>query len=310
MSQARRITVDDTSGGQRIDNFLHRQLKGVPKTRVYRLLRRGEVRVNGGRIKPGYRLRSGDEVRLPPVRTGNESPAQPSERVLERVRQAIRHEDDELLVVDKPSGMAVHAGSGVSYGLVEALRWLRPRVGFMDLAHRLDRHTSGVLVVCKGRQALAHVHAQFREGGVSKEYLALVRGQPPRGRMPVAARLARRTEGDGETFVRVAADGKPAKTVFEAIERLPAWTLVRCYPETGRMHQIRVHASHAGFPIAGDQRYGDDQHNNRCREAGLRRLFLHAERIHLEHPSGGHVSFQAPLAPDLTTSLEQLRYDG
>lgn len=310
MAQTQRITVDDTSGGQRIDNFLHRWLKGVPRTRLYRLLRRGEVRVNGGRIKPSYRLRAGDEVRLPPVRTGESAPKEPSTRILERITHAIRYEDDHLIVVDKPSGIAVHAGSGVAYGLVEALRWLRPHIGLLDLAHRLDRHTSGIVILCKGRQALNRVHEQFREGTVSKHYLALVRGHLPRGELPVAARLARHTGKGGETFVEVAADGKASRTVFWRVESPGGyWTLVRCRPETGRMHQIRVHAAHAGYPIAGDQRYGDREANQLARRVGLKRLCLHAEQVGLEHPAGGRVEFDAPLPADLTTSMERLRND-
>ncbi len=310
VAEVRRITVDETSGGQRIDNFLHRWLKGVPRTRLYRLLRRGEVRVNGGRIKPSYRLCGGDEVRLPPVRTGETAPNTPSARVLERLAQAIRYEDDHLLVVDKPSGMAVHAGSGVAYGLVEALRWLRPQVGLLDLAHRLDRHTSGIVVLCKGRQALSQVHQQFREGAVGKYYVTLVRGRLPRGEMPVTARLARHTGKGGETFVEVAADGKASRTTFWTLEALGRrWTLSRCRPETGRMHQIRVHAAYMGYPIAGDQRYGAVEANQIARRAGLKRLFLHAEQVCLQHPAGGTVAFDAPLPSDLTTSVERLRHE-
>jgi len=310
VSQARRINIDGETEGQRIDNFLHRQLKGVPKTRVYRLLRRGEVRVNGGRIKPGYRLRLGDEVRLPPVRMGEQAPKQPSQQILERLSNAIRYEDDQLLLVNKPSGMAVHAGSGVTYGLVEALRALRPSLHSLDLAHRIDRHTSGIVVLCKGRKALASVHDQFREGSVAKRYVALLRGELPRGEVPVAARLARHTGKGGESFVEVASDGKSSHTVFEAIERLNAWTLTACRPTTGRMHQIRVHAAHAGHAIAGDQRYGDDTVNRRARQSGLRRIFLHAQRVALEHPNGSAVTVEAPLAADLEHVLENLRDDG
>lgn len=309
MGEVRRITIDDGSGGQRIDNFLRRRLKGVPRTRLYRLLRRGEVRVNGGRIKPDYRLRVGDEVRIPPVRTGESAPAEPSARVLERLSHAIVHEDDDLLVVNKPSGMAVHAGSGVTYGVVEGLRCLRPEVGFLDLAHRLDRHTSGVLVLCKGRQALASVHDQFRESSVAKQYLTLLRGRLPRGERPVAAKLARHTGKGGETVVEVATDGKASHTVFEAVERIGDWTLARARPITGRMHQIRVHAAHLGYPVGGDERYGNAAANRVLRDVGLRRLFLHAERVSLRHPRGRDMTFETAIPSDLTTCLEQLRHD-
>lgn len=309
MGEVRWITVDDGSDGQRIDNFLRRRLKGLPRTRLYRLLRRGEVRVNGGRIKPDYRLEVGDKIRLPPVRTGETAPAEPSQRVLERLSEAIVHEDDDLLVVAKPSGMAVHAGSGVAYGVVEALRRLRPEAGYLDLAHRLDRHTSGLLILCKGRQALASVHDQFREGSVDKRYLTLLRGRLPRGERPVAAKLARHTGKGGETMVEVASDGKPSQTVFNTVERLNDWTLARARPVTGRMHQIRVHAAHAGYPVGGDERYGDGEANRRLREAGLRRLFLHAERVSLNHPRGGKITLEAAAPSDLTTCLERLRHD-
>lgn len=310
MGEVRRISVDSDSGGQRIDNFLRRQLKGVPRTRLYRLLRRGEVRVNGGRIKPGYRLQAGDEVRVPPVRTGEATPRAPSGRVLDRLAGAIRYEDDDLLIVDKPSGMAVHAGSGVAYGVVEVLRALRPQVAFLDLAHRLDRHTSGILVLCKGRSALGRMHEQFRLGTIGKRYYALLYGRLPRGGLPVAARLARHTGKGGETMVEVAADGKEAHTVFKTTETVGAWTLADAAPATGRMHQIRVHAAQAGVPIAGDERYGDLEANRSAREAVLKRLFLHARCLTFTHPRGGEMTCTAPLPTDLMTCLERLRDDG
>ncbi len=308
MSEVRRVRIADELEGQRIDNFLLRELRGVPRALVYRLLRRGEVRVNGGRIRQTYRLRTGDEVRLPPGRTGRASETQASERILARLETAILHEDERLLVLDKPSGLAVHGGSGIAYGIVEALRQLRPRAQFLDLCHRLDRDTSGCLLVAKRRGALRAVHALVREGRMEKRYLALLRGQLEMDPLAVEARLGRRQGKGGETFVRVVADGKPSRTVFHARERLDGWTLVEAELITGRMHQIRVHGALVEHPVAADSRYGDPQANQALRGLGLRRLFLHASRIALpateDTPA---LTAEAPLPKQLLSVLERVR---
>jgi 23S rRNA pseudouridine955/2504/2580 synthase len=308
LSDVRRVRITDELSGQRIDNFLLRELRGVPRSLVYRLLRRGEVRVNGGRIRQTYRLEAGDEVRLPPVRTGRGSEAQASERVRSRLEAAILYEDDQLLVLDKPSGMAVHGGSGIGYGVVEALRQQRPESRFLDLCHRLDRDTSGCLVVAKRRAALRAVHALIREGRVDKRYLALLRGRITMDPLPVEAKLGRRQGKGGETFVRVVADGKPSRTVFHIRERFDEWTLAEAELITGRMHQIRVHGEQVGHPVAGDDRYGDADANRQLRELGLRRLFLHASRLVLpatdDTPA---LTVEAPLPRDLTAVLERLQ---
>lgn len=308
LSEVRRVRIPDDLAGQRIDNFLLRELRGVPRSLVYRLLRRGEVRVNGGRIRQTYRLQRGDEVRLPPVRTGRANETRASDRVLARLDAAILHEDDHLLVLAKPSGLAVHGGSGISYGIVEALRQLRPQAPFLDLCHRLDRDTSGCLVVAKRRSALRAVHALIREGRMEKRYLTLLRGAPETDPLPVEARLGRRPGKGGETFVRVVADGKPSRTVFHVRERFGGWTLMEAELLTGRMHQIRVHAALVEHPVAGDERYGDSQANRGLRELSLRRLFLHASRIALpateDTPA---LTVEAPLPKELLSVLEHLR---
>jgi 23S rRNA pseudouridine955/2504/2580 synthase len=306
VAAVRHIDIAPEFAGQRIDNFLLRELKGLPKTRVYRLLRKGEVRVNGGRARPGYRLQTGDRLRLPPVRLAEREVQAPSSRIIERLEGAILHEDEEILVIDKPSGMAVHGGSGLAYGVVEALRAMRPGQKFLDLAHRLDRDTSGCLVLAKRRNVLQQLHEQLRSGAVTKRYLALLHGRMPRGPVPVEEPLERQRGRGGESVVRVSAAGKPSRTVFTPLERFSGWTLVEADLQTGRMHQIRVHARHLGHPVAGDSKYGDDAANAELRQIGLRRLFLHAATMRFQVGDGREVEVTAPLPEALQGILDSL----
>lgn len=307
----RHLRISADQAGQRIDNFLLRELKGVPRSRVYRLLRKGEVRVNGGRAQPTYRLLEGDTVRLPPVRSSARGEAPPpSARVEQRLEQAVLHEDSELIVLDKPTGLAVHGGSGLAYGVVEAMRRMRPDCPALDLAHRLDRDTSGCLVLAKRRSMLRRIHALLREGAMDKRYLALVGGALPADVMPVEAPLAPVRGPGGETRMRVSGDGKPARSVFRRRRRYPGYTLAEVELHTGRMHQIRVHAAHLGHAVAGDSRYGDPESDRGLRTLGLRRLFLHAARLAFEPEPGRRLEVEAPLAPDLQAVLAQLEEQG
>ena len=297
--------VAEDEAGQRVDNYLVARLKGVPKSRVYRLLRKGEVRVNKGRIKPDYRLRSGDEVRVPPVRVA-ERPVStaPSAPLRSRLETAVLYEDDELLVVDKPAGLAVHGGSGVNLGLIEALRAMRPHQS-LELVHRLDRGTSGCLLVAKKRSALRHVQAQIRDHRVEKVYLALADGSWPKGLTVLDAPLEKRTTASGEKIVRPGREGKPAVTRFEVRRRLADATLLEVALETGRTHQIRVHCQLAGHPLLGDDKYGNDVRNEALRRRGLKRVFLHAHRLCFELPaSGERLCVESPLPRDLEDVID------
>lgn len=302
------LQIGGDQAGQRIDNFLLTRLKGAPRSLIYRILRRGEVRVNRGRVRPSYRLAAGDSIRIPPLRLAEAGPApRPEERVLRRIEASILYEDARLLVIDKPSGIAVHGGSGISYGVIEALRALRPAAPFLELAHRLDRDTSGCLLIAKRRSALRRLHALLREGGVEKRYLALVCGAWEGGAHTVDAPLRKNVLSSGERMVRVSADGKAARTAFSPVRRFPEATLLEVLLHTGRTHQIRVHAAHVGHPLAGDEKYGDAACNARLRELGLRRLFLHARSLRFEMPEDGQqVDVTAPLEPALAALLERL----
>ena len=302
-----RVQVTPEQAGQRIDNFLLGRLKGVPKSRIYRLLRRGEVRVNSGRIKPTYRIQSGDEVRIPPVRVSEKDSGQPQQGLVARVEQAIIYEDDRLLVLDKPAGVAVHGGSGVSHGVIEALRAARPKAPFLELVHRLDRDTSGCLVVAKKRSALRNLHALLREGGMEKRYLALVGGAWQGGAQTVQAPLRKNLLKGGERMVRVDPEGKPSRTLFRPLSNYPGATLVEVLLDTGRTHQIRVHGVHIGHPLAGDEKYGDAEFNQAMRALGLRRLFLHAQSLSFTEPGREQeVHVSAPLSADLRALLDAL----
>ncbi len=306
----RTVTVTADEAGQRIDNFLRTQLKGVPKSMIYRILRKGEVRVNKGRIKPEYKLQAGDEVRIPPVRVAEREDAAVSPKLdkVAALSAAILYEDDYLLVMNKPSGTAVHGGSGLSFGVIEGLRALRPEARFLELVHRLDRDTSGILLVAKKRSALRSLHEQLREKGMQKDYLALVRGQWPSHVKSVQAPLLKNTLQSGERVVRVSSEGKPSETRFKVEERYAFATLVKASPVTGRTHQIRVHTLHAGHPIAYDDRYGERDFDAQLAATGLKRLFLHAAALTFTHPGSGEVMrVEAPLDAGLKRCLEALR---
>jgi len=307
------VTVDAGHAGQRLDNFLLTALKGVPRTHVYRLLRKGEVRVNKGRSKPDYRLQEGDVVRLPPVRRAesngkNLAALAAASGRLDWLLERVLYEDESLLVIDKPSGLAVHGGSGVSVGLIEALRELRPHTPFLELAHRLDRDTSGCLLIAKSRPALMHLHDLLREGGLDKRYLALVAGPWRGGTRHVDAALEATRPQSGERRVEVDEEGKESASDFTPREKFADTALVEVRLLTGRMHQARVHAAHIGHPIAGDDKYGERDFNQRMKRQGLTRLFLHAARLEFRHPLGGRkMRIEAPLPIELERVLEKLR---
>ncbi|RST52143.1 RluA family pseudouridine synthase [Variovorax sp. MHTC-1] len=326
-AEVRFLTVDGESAGQRLDNFLFRQLKGVPKTHVYRIIRSGEVRINKGRAQAETRLAEGDLLRLPPVRVsarseeGGGSPPAPAREF------PLLYEDDALLAIDKPAGVAVHGGSGVSFGVIEQLRTARPAARFLELVHRLDRETSGILLVAKKRSALTALQDQFRERETGKTYLALVEGNWPVNKKVLDAPLAKYllpgqagSADPGERRVRVVAKDHPdamrAVTLVKVLARvsLPAdaaaFSLLAVTIKTGRTHQIRVHLASGGHAIAGDDKYGDFQRNRALQKLGLKRMFLHAWRLQFTHPaSGERMALQADLPPDLHALMPQAALD-
>lgn len=304
-SAASTLEVDEGGAGQRLDNFLVRILKGVPKSHVYRMLRTGEVRVNSGRVDAGYRLAPGDRVRVPPVRTAA-PPAIASARRTNLSRHML-FEDDWIAALDKPAGVAVHGGSGISLGVIEQLRQERPELRFLELVHRLDRETSGVLLLAKKRSALTALHAQIREGRTSKTYLTLVRGAWRDTRRHVRLPLHKYVTAEGERRVNVQVDGQHAHTLFIRERALEGFTLLGAELKTGRTHQIRVHLAHLGFPIAGDDKYGDFALNRALASQGLKRMFLHAAEFGFEHPASAQWTLlRAPLAADLAAFLARL----
>ena len=309
-SPVRHVEVDAGSEGQRIDNFLARELKGLPRARVHRLLRRGEVRVNGGRVRSGARLAAGDTVRIPPVKQDaprDQGRGGPPPKMARQLEGAILHEDKRLLVLNKPSGLAVHSGSGIQWGVIEVLRGLRPDAPYLELVHRLDRETSGCLLIAKRRSELRRLHGVIREGRLEKRYLALVHGRLPRHPLPVEARLDRNARQQGERTVQVSTAGQAARSIFRRSEVFASATLADVWIGTGRTHQIRVHAAHAGHPVAGDDRYGDQQWNDRLKAKGLRRLFLHASSLQWQDPESGHDQlFHAELPTELRAVLNTL----
>lgn len=300
----RTLAVGPERDGQRLDNCLAALLKGVPRSLIYRLLRTGQVRVNGKRAKPDTRLAEGDVLRIPPVRTAERDSAAPPSGQPERLAATVIYEDRDFLAIDKPSGIASHGGSGISHGAIELLRAARPR-DHLELVHRLDRDTSGVLVFARTRAGLTGLQALIREGATTKQYLCLLDGRLPRSRMDVNAPLRKSVLQGGERMVRVADDGKAALTFFREVERYPGASLVEATLGTGRTHQIRVHAAHIGHPIAGDDKYGDKEANRRFRALGLKRLFLHAARFEFEL-GGKAYGFSAPLPDDLRGVLDAL----
>jgi len=310
------LTVDEESAGQRLDNFLIRVLKGVPKTHIYRIIRSGEVRRNKGRVSADDRVQAGDVLRIPPIRL--------SERVEEKVAHPaparefpVLFEDEAFLAIDKPAGVAVHGGSGVSFGVIEQMRQARPQAKLLELVHRLDRETSGLLLIAKKKSALKVLQDQFRERATGKTYLALVRGHWPSNRKVLDQPLHKYLLPDGERRVRVTTpddpDGMRSVTLVKVARRIPApqglelsegFSLLEVTIKTGRTHQIRVHLSHAGHPIAGDDKYGDFELNRQLARLGFKRMFLHAWRLKLQHPvTGESLQLQAELPPDLLNWL-------
>jgi len=298
-----RHRIDGEGAGQRIDNFLLRICKGVPKSHLYRILRDGQVRVNSGRVGPEYRLCAGDEVRVPPLRLDkSERPPVPLGAPFQVV-----FEDDWLIAIDKPAGLAVHGGSGVSFGVIEQLRRQRPAARFLELAHRLDRETSGLLLVAKKRAALSALHEQFRRGSVEKQYLALVRGRWLAPLRHVRLPLQKRLTAEGERRVSVDSSGKEAHSIVRLVARWENFSLVEVRIETGRTHQIRVHLTHLGFPLCGDDKYGDFALNKALQKQGLDRMFLHAAALATIHPAtGARLSLAAPLPSELGGFLARL----
>lgn len=295
--------IDEGSCEQRIDNFLCKHLKGVPKSHIYRILRSGEIRVNKKRVDQTYRLQLGDLVRIPPVRVAE----RPDTEFVPALEFPVLYEDDALLVINKPAGTAVHGGSGVSFGVIEQLRSARPQAKFLELVHRLDRETSGVLLLAKKRSALTAMHEIMREGNSDKRYFALVLGQWKNVKQHVKLPLHKFDTPQGEKRVMVREDGMASYTIFTLQQSWPDFTLLEAQLKTGRTHQIRVHLAHLGFPIAGDDKYGDFARNKELMKQGLKRMFLHAHSITFKHPlTGESLSIQAPLAPELQKYLDKL----
>jgi 23S rRNA pseudouridine955/2504/2580 synthase len=305
----RRLKIDDDQEDQRLDNYLMTRLKGVPKSRIYKMVRGGEVRINGGRVEVGYRLKKGDEVRIPPVRVAAPTIA-PVTRLpagAARLVPRILYRDDALIALNKPPGMAVHGGSGISRGVIEQLRLELPECRMLELVHRLDRETSGVLLIALKRRALTGMHAAMREGKVEKRYLTLVAGRWPNPLQHVKLPLHKRVTEEGEKRVTVRDEGQTAHTIFRRLQSFAEFTLLEAELKTGRTHQIRVHTSHLGFPIAGDDKYGDFALNKSLASQGLKRMFLHAASLSFIHPiSGERLQIEAPLPEDLRSFLDHL----
>jgi 23S rRNA pseudouridine955/2504/2580 synthase len=301
MAKVTWIDVAEEEAGQRIDNYLLARLKGVPKTHVYRILRSGEVRINSKRVEPSQRVVAGDRIRVPPVRVAERDEDVPAPHF----RMPILFEDEAFLALDKPSGLAVHGGSGVAHGVIESLRAMRPEARFLELVHRLDRDTSGVLLVAKKRSALTALHERLRTRDMDKRYLVAVRGRFRNELQRVRASLAKSTTASGEKHVRVSDDGQEAETVFRRLGRGEDLSLLEAELLTGRTHQIRVHLAHLKHPVLGDDKYGDFELNKRLRKEGLKRMFLHAASLEFAHPATGEaLRLEAPLPRDLARFWE------
>ncbi|NOZ10601.1 MAG: RluA family pseudouridine synthase [Gammaproteobacteria bacterium] len=308
--QVQWLEVDAQHSGQRLDNYLLATLKGVPKSHIYRIVRTGEVRINKGRVRPNYRLCEGDVVRVPPIRTASREDY--SHLPGFALEPRVIYEDDFLLVMDKPSGIPVHGGSGYSLGIIEDLRRSRSRQAYLELVHRLDRETSGCLLIAKSRSALLSLHASLRDHadkGIRRTYIALLQGSWKGAKQRrVDASLTKNVVRSGERMVVVAEDGRPSTSVFRLVRRLAHCALVEVDLHTGRTHQARVHAAHIGHPIAGDEKYGDRAFNKQCRQRGLSRLFLHASRLQFVHPGSNQAMLiETPLPEDLQDHVGKLR---
>ncbi len=310
-SAVRHVRITESDQGQRVDNFLLKTLKGVPRSHVYRLLRTGQVRINGGRVRAQTRLSVGDQVRLPPWRgTSSDEPSVAPDALRQRVARALVYEDNRFVILDKPSGLAVHGGSGISFGLIEVLRQMRPDAAGWELAHRIDRQTSGCLLIAKDRHALLEFHGLLRSGGVEKEYDTLLVGQWHGEARDVDRALVKNRERGGERMVEVAGEGERGQRALSRF--IPQWvtpeaSLMRVRIETGRTHQIRVHAAWLGMPVAGDEKYGSRAANRRLRSLGLKRLFLHARRLAFTLPESQYrVDVETPLPAELRAVMSRL----
>lgn len=300
------VEITEDNNDQRLDNFLLTRLKGVPKSHIYRIVRKGEVRVNKGRVDANYRLVPGDIVRIPPVRVAEKAElAFVPQTLRDALQYGILYEDDGFMVVNKPAGFPVHGGSGIDSGIIEGLRRLRPEATFLELVHRLDRDTSGCLIIAKKRSALRRLHDLFRDDRVHKTYLALLAGQWARKKMMVNAPLLKNVNKGGERIVVVSQSGKEAETLFRRVKLFKNSTLVEASPKTGRTHQIRVHAAWLGHPIVGDERYGLAEVNKTFYGKGYKRMFLHARELTFDHPATGKpIKFEAPLPAQLQDLLD------
>jgi len=303
------ITIEPDYNGQRVDNFLITFLKGVPKSRIYRILRKGEVRINKGRVKPSYKLKTGDQLRIPPVVVSERSDNKvtPNASLIQKIEKNILLEDKYLIIINKPSGIAVHGGSGISLGIIEIVRAMRPKDKNLELAHRLDKETSGCLIITKKRSILRQIHEHFRNNQIEKRYVALVKGRWSGGKRLVSLPLLKNIQKSGERMVCVHPEGKMAKSVFKPLKIAHKASLVEVSLLTGRTHQIRVHAAAIGHPIAGDSKYGDDNFNKFMRTVSLKRLFLHAFSLKFElSVYDHHIQIEAPYDDILHKVVEKV----
>jgi 23S rRNA pseudouridine955/2504/2580 synthase len=296
------LSIDDNQAGQRIDNFLLARLKGVPKSRIYRIIRKGEVRVNSKRVKPEYKLQVLDAVRVPPVRVAaSKDPVKPSKQLESLIEASVIYEDEYMLILNKPSGLPVHAGTGVKIGLIDALRYIYPEETQLELVHRLDKGTSGCIMVAKGRKVLRELNEALKQGKINKTYHAVVFGQWPQSIEEVDASLYKHQPRSGERFVEVSERGKSALTRFKLLQKFEQFSLIEASPVTGRTHQIRVHAQHAGHAISGDDKYSSNEINSILKSQGFGRLCLHAVELSLQHPvSKAQLKVSAPYDEQLT----------
>jgi len=300
------VQIDEDQAGQRIDNFLLSLLKGVPRSKIYQIVRKGEVRVNKGRVKVHYKMQAGDEIRIPPVRVAQREAITTSKHTIRLLEEAVIYEDDDFLALNKPTGFAVHGGSGVKAGVIESLRLARPDARYLELVHRLDKDTSGCLLIAKKRSTLRYLQDQFRQHNMQKKYLALVKGNVKNKSYHVESALLKSTLPSGERIVRVNPKGKHAISDFNVIASTKLASLYEVVIKTGRTHQIRVHAQSLGHPVAGDEKYGDDDFNRQMKNHGLKRMFLHAQKLSLKTAVGKRLNLFSPLDEALQTVLNNL----
>lgn len=308
------VTIQTRNEGQRIDNFLMTYLKGVPKSRIYRLLRTGQIRVNKGRVKAGFRVHEGDMIRIPPIRQSSHTDsglAKPPQSLIDELRSRQLYVDEDMIILNKPAGIAVHGGSGIRFGVIEAMRACYPHETELDLVHRLDRDTSGCLLIARKRSVLKYLHTMLHDGAIEKHYLALLAGNWNPGEHIVDTPLTKTRRVSGERMVRVDDEGRSSRSRFTVVQNLAGCCLARINLDTGRMHQIRVHAASQGHAVAGDRKYGDRDFNRRMKAYGLGRLFLHATGLTFRHPSSAQLlNTEAPLDADLARVLDRVRSEG